>query len=90
MKKKQREEIKVKEIGELRKLIGDSQELIFKLNIEKSQNKLKNLRQVFNEKKKIALMKTLINEKIKLKELAKTDKAETKTKKTKKVRGGSK
>lgn len=63
MKLKIREELKTKEIEELRKLVLDSEDLIFKARLEKAQNKLKNLRQVFNERKRIALMKTLITQK---------------------------
>lgn len=71
MKKKIKEEIKVKSSKELIKIVKDSENLIFKLRLEKSQNKLKNLRQIFNERKKIALMETLITEKQRLEKLAK-------------------
>lgn len=66
MKKKQRDEIKAKSIGELEKLVKESEELIFRSRLEKAQNKLKNLRQIFNERKRIALATTLINEKLKI------------------------
>lgn len=55
MKLKVKAEFKAKESAELIKLIKDSEELIFKLGLEKSQNKLKNLRQIFNERKKSPL-----------------------------------
>ncbi len=63
MKKKQKEEIKLKSEKELRNLLKESEDLLFKLKLEKSQNKLKNLRSIFSERKKIALILTIINEK---------------------------
>lgn len=75
MKSKAREELKAKEIRELRKLVLDSEDLIFKLRLEKAQNKLKNLRQIFNERKRIALIKTLITQKLKIEKVSKEPKA---------------
>jgi len=63
MKKKEKENIKLKPKEELRNLLKESEDLLFKLKIEKSQNKLKNLRSIFSERKKIALILTIINEK---------------------------
>lgn len=65
MKKKIREELKTRNVDELKREISNSEDLIFKLRLAKAQNKLKNLRQVFNERKKVAFMKTLIKEKTK-------------------------
>lgn len=62
MKKKLKEEIKLKTAEELKKLLKDSQELLFKVKLDKVQNKLKNQRQIFTERKKIALVLTLLNE----------------------------
>ncbi|MEK7060982.1 MAG: 50S ribosomal protein L29 [Patescibacteria group bacterium] len=66
MKKKQKDDIKLKNIEELKNLIKESQGILFKLRLEKTQNKLKNLKAIFLERKKIALMLTIINEKAKL------------------------
>lgn len=81
MKKKQKDDIKLKDIEELKKLIKESQGILFKLRLEKSQNKLKNLKAIFLERKKIALMFTIINGKAKLEEILE----KTKTEKSKKV-----
>ncbi len=71
MKKKARDEMKVKTAEELKNLLKGSYDLLFKLRIEKSQNKLKNIKQIFFERKKLAFMLTLINEKGKLEEIQK-------------------
>lgn len=80
MKKKQKEELKVKSVLELRNLVKEAQGLISKLRIEKSQNKMKNLRSIFWERKKIALLLTVVNEKEELEKAAQI-KAEEKPKK---------
>lgn len=69
MKKKIREEIRLKTAQELEKLLRDSQDLLFKIMLDKVQNKLKNQRQIFTERKKIAFVLTLLNEKGKEKEI---------------------
>lgn len=80
MKKKQKDDIKLKNIEELKNLIKESQEILFKLRLEKTQNKLKNLKAIFFERKRIALMLTIINEKAKLEKTVVKAKAETKEK----------
>lgn len=82
MKKKVKEEFKLKSVEELKKLFKDSQDLLFKLRLDKAQNKLKNQRQIFWERKKTALFLTLINEKEKMEKVVKT-KEVTKTKEKK-------
>lgn len=72
MKKKFKGEMKLKTSQELKKLIKDSEELLFRLRLDKVQNKLKNQKQIFWERKKIALFLTLGNEKEKIDKLAKT------------------
>lgn len=76
MKKKQKDDIKLKNIEELKNLIKESQGSLFKLRLEKTQNKLKNLKAIFLERKKIALMLTIINEKAKLEKVAVKENAE--------------
>lgn len=71
MKKKVKEEFKLKSSEELKKLLKDSQDLLFKLRLDKAQNKLKNQKQIFWERKKAALFLTLINEKEKMEEVVK-------------------
>lgn len=63
MKSKQKEEIKAKSVEELRRLVKEAEGLLFKLRFEKSQNKMKNLKTIFWERKKIALALTVINQK---------------------------
>lgn len=84
MKKKVKEEFKLKSSEELRKLFKDSQDLLFKLRLDKAQNKLKNQKQIFWERKKAALFLTLVNEKEKMEEVARAkEMAKTKEKKGK-------
>jgi len=71
VKKKLKGEMKLKTSQELKKLIKDSEELLFRLRLDKVQNKLKNQKQIFWERKKIALFLTLSNEKEKIDKLAK-------------------
>lgn len=81
MKKKIKDEIKLKTIPELNKIVKESEELLFKLRLDKSQNKLKNQRQIFWERKRIALVLTLINEKEEIDQMTK-DKIPSKRVKT--------
>lgn len=71
MKKKVKEEFKLKSVEEFKKLFKDSQDLLFKLRLDKAQNKLKNQKQIFWERKKAALFLTLINEKEKVEKVTK-------------------
>lgn len=82
MKKKVKEEFKLKSSEELKRLFKDSQDLLFKLRLDKAQNKLKNQKQIFWERKKAALFLTLVNEKEKMEEVARAkEMAKTKEKK---------
>lgn len=85
MKKKDKEQLKTKSVLELGNLVRDAKEQIAKLRVEKSQNKMKNLRAIFLERKKIALYLTMINEKGRMEKLAEVEKAKnTKVKRSKK------
>ncbi|HKC14415.1 MAG TPA: 50S ribosomal protein L29 [Patescibacteria group bacterium] len=86
MKNKQKEELKARSIQELGKLIKDSEVLLFKLRLEKSQNKLKNLKSIFFERKKIALMLTTINDKAKLEKIDQKEKPKIKGKSSTKTK----
>ena len=60
--------MKLKEIigkseKELKDLLAEKRQDLFKLNLDNKQNKLKNTRSVFNTRKEIARILTLIREK---------------------------
>lgn len=59
MKKK---DIKTKTIPELKKELFEARNNLFDLKLEKSQNKLKNLRAIFHKRKDIARLLTKIRE----------------------------
>lgn len=62
---KTKKTIKNKEDGidELKKRLSDSKEELFKIILDHSQFKLKNTRSIFNTRKEIARIKTIIREK---------------------------
>ena len=60
--------MKLKEIigkseKELKDLLAEKRQDLFKLNLDNKQNKLKNTRSIFNTRKEIARILTLIREK---------------------------
>lgn len=63
MKKKQKEEFKIKDIKELKNLVTKVRESLLTLRLDKAQNKLKNQREIFMKRKEIAYILTLINQK---------------------------
>ncbi len=56
-------EISGKDIKELKDLLKAKKKDLFDLKIENKQNKLKNTRSIFNSRKEIAKIMTLIREK---------------------------
>ena len=52
-----------KDEKELKNLLKEKKKELFDLNLENKQNKLKNTRSIFNTKKEIAKILTLIREK---------------------------
>ncbi len=74
MKKKERDELKLKGVKELENLVKDLENALFKMRLEKAQNKLKNLKSVFTTGKKIAFALTLVNEKNKEEKIVKEKK----------------
>lgn len=80
MKRKIKDEFKLKSPAELKKLLDDSRELLFKLRLDKVQNKLKNQKQIFWERKKMALFLTIINEKKEAEKLTKVKEVKKKEK----------
>ena len=63
MKIKEKRELFAKNLTELRKVLNDAKEALVNLNLEKSQNKLKNTRLIYWKKKEIANILTAIREK---------------------------
>ncbi|KKQ34156.1 MAG: 50S ribosomal protein L29 [Microgenomates group bacterium GW2011_GWA2_37_6] len=61
--KKDLKEIYSKTEKELRDLVKEKREELFRLNLDLRQNKLKNTRSIFNTRKEIARLLTLIREK---------------------------
>lgn len=62
MKLKDKKEIFTKSEKELKKSLLEAREELFKLNMELSQRKLKNTRQIFWKKKEIAMILTALTE----------------------------
>lgn len=61
--KKKVNEIANKDQNELKSLLAQKKEELFNLKIDNQQNKLKNSRSIFNTRKEIARILTLIREK---------------------------
>lgn len=63
MKTKEKKELFTKTIGELGSLLKESRNELFDLKLSLSQKKLKNTKEVFWKRKKIAMILTAIKEK---------------------------
>jgi len=63
MKSKDKKELFTKNDKELTKALKEAKDALFNLNLEKTQNKLKNTRSIFWKKKEIALILTALKEK---------------------------
>lgn len=63
MKSKDKKELFVKKTEELRKVLSQAREDLFNLELDLSQNKLKNTSSIFLKRKEIALILTAIKEK---------------------------
>ena len=63
MKTNDIKELHLKTDLELKKLLQDAQSALVSLRLEKEQNKLKNTRELFNKRKEVAVIKTILNEK---------------------------
>ncbi len=63
MKTKERKDLHTKSLAELRTLLKSAKETLLDYNLEKSQNKLKNTRQIFLKKKEIAQILSVMREK---------------------------
>ena len=60
MKVNDKKELHGKEAGELKKMLKDGHELLLSLKLDREQNKLKNTRGIFNTRKNIAIIKTIL------------------------------
>ena len=61
MKSKDLKEIHTKTVVELKKLLKEAQDKFMTLKLDHQQNKLKNTRELFNVRKRIAVLKTIMN-----------------------------
>ncbi|MBI2028173.1 MAG: 50S ribosomal protein L29 [Candidatus Levybacteria bacterium] len=63
MKTKDKTTLRTKSLNELKDMAISAQDLLSELNLSKSQNKLKNTRQIFLKRKELAQILTIIREK---------------------------
>ncbi len=63
MKTKDKKELHTKTENELLKILKDGRESLMMLRLDKTQNKLKNTRNIFNTRQKIAILLTILKEK---------------------------
>ena len=63
MKTKDKKGLRLKSIKELMTLVSDTKNLISGLRLDKTQNKLKNTRQIFAKRKEVAQILTILKEK---------------------------
>lgn len=63
MKTKDKKELYTKSIQELQNLLKEVKDELFRLKLEKEQNKLKNTRLIFLKRKDIARILTVISQK---------------------------
>jgi ribosomal protein L29 len=60
MKINDKKELHTKNASELRKMLKDGHELLMSLKLDREQDKLKNTRGIFNTRKNIAIIKTIL------------------------------
>lgn len=63
MKTKTKKELHVKTASELKTALKEAKEELFSLRLQKTQKKLKNLRSIFEKRKDIAKILTILKEK---------------------------
>jgi ribosomal protein L29 len=63
MKTKDKQVFRAKSVEELKLLLKETKDALYLLKLEKSQNKLKNLRSIFWKRKEMAIITTILNEK---------------------------
>ncbi len=74
MKINDKKELHSKTTEELAKLLKESYNTLSQIRMDNVQSKLKNTRSMTNTRKEIAIMKTILNEKLKTKEVTETPK----------------
>lgn len=82
MKLNDRKELHGKTVEELEKLLKESYNTLSQHKLDNEQNKLKNTRSVTLTRKEIAVMKTIVNEKLKAARLASAGQTKEKEVKT--------
>lgn len=97
MKKTDKQVLQEKSPLELQKLIEEAYNTLGQLKLDNVQGKLKNTRSIFNTRQEIAIMRSLLNLKVKATPVAPEAPAEedkkvnvTEDKKTSKAKGGKK
>jgi ribosomal protein L29 len=61
MKVKEKKELHIKSVTELKKMLKDVQSSLLQLSLDKEQNRLKNTRSLFMARKDIAALKTVLH-----------------------------
>lgn len=76
MKKTDKDALRIKSVKELQKVIEETKKTLVQLQLDHSQNKLKNTRSIFLTRKEIAAMQSILQQvKLKEKEVDLTNKA---------------
>lgn len=92
MKTNEKKDLQTKTKGELVKLLEDAKALLMNLKLDHQQNKLQNTREIFNTRKRIAVLLTVLQGKpAEAPSVAKAlDGKKAEVKETKKEKGGKK
>jgi ribosomal protein L29 len=68
MKRNDIKELRLKTVSELQKHLKDGYEILSQLKMDQVQNKVKDTSSLTNTRKNIAVIKTIVNEKLRTKE----------------------
>ena len=60
MKTKDKKELHTKTIDDLKKLLDEAKKIVGQLKFDHQQNKLKNTRDIFNKRKEVAVLKSIM------------------------------
>lgn len=85
MKVNDKKELHAKSVSELKKLINDTYNTVRELKLDNVQNKLKNTRSIFNTRKELAVMQSILSMKLATKEEEKAPATEEKAPKAAKT-----
>ena len=61
MKTKDKKELFTKTYEDLKKLLDEAKKAVMQLKFDHQQNKLKNTRDIFNKRKEVAVLKSIMN-----------------------------